>query len=180
MTMCLVCAGELPCKFGHSQETLAQRQAKLIMDVSPASVSGVAPVSPSPGIPSPAAGERRGSTWECKVCAATPDAEGWVEHGKGCYQLSSDGGGGETVEFPTVERLGLSGCAHDNCHFAGAIPCPEFIRGKAAEKLERRGRPDAREVVIDLVTAKLARWHRVSGHRELAADIVDAIWTFES
>jgi hypothetical protein len=35
--------------------------------------------------------------WMCKVCYATPDAEGWVRHGKGCYQLSEDGGGEEYV-----------------------------------------------------------------------------------
>lgn len=35
--------------------------------------------------------------WECKVCGATPDEEGRVQHGKGCYMLNEDGGGEEHV-----------------------------------------------------------------------------------
>lgn len=41
--------------------------------------------------------------WECKVCGARPRPVdnfefGEVEHGKGCYMLSEDGGGSEFVE----------------------------------------------------------------------------------
>jgi uncharacterized protein (TIGR02996 family) len=35
---------------------------------------------------------------ECKVCAATPDEEGWIRHGKGCYVVDSDGGGEEPAD----------------------------------------------------------------------------------
>ena len=35
--------------------------------------------------------------WSCKVCEAKPDADGIVEHGRGCYQVSADGGGEEYV-----------------------------------------------------------------------------------
>jgi hypothetical protein len=39
--------------------------------------------------------------WECKVCQATPDEEGEVHHGKGCYVLYGDGGGSE---YPDLTR----------------------------------------------------------------------------
>jgi uncharacterized protein (TIGR02996 family) len=35
---------------------------------------------------------------ECKVCGATPDSEGEIRHGKGCYRLSEDGGGEEYAD----------------------------------------------------------------------------------
>jgi len=35
---------------------------------------------------------------ECKVCAATPDEEGWIRHVKGCYVVDSDGGGEEPAD----------------------------------------------------------------------------------
>jgi len=35
---------------------------------------------------------------ECKVCAATPDEEGWIRHGRGCYVVDSDGGGEEPAD----------------------------------------------------------------------------------
>jgi uncharacterized protein (TIGR02996 family) len=35
---------------------------------------------------------------ECKVCSATPNYEGDINHGKGCYVLDSDGGGSEGAE----------------------------------------------------------------------------------
>ncbi len=39
----------------------------------------------------------------CKVCGNVPDEDGWLEHGRGCYTQSSDGGGGEYVA-EAVER----------------------------------------------------------------------------
>ncbi len=36
--------------------------------------------------------------WECKVCGARPDQEGEIRHGKGCYELSEEGGGSEWVD----------------------------------------------------------------------------------
>lgn len=35
---------------------------------------------------------------ECKVCGNTPDAEGVLRHGRGCYVISEDGGGEEYFE----------------------------------------------------------------------------------
>jgi len=37
---------------------------------------------------------------ECKVCGATPDAEGYRNHGKGCYVVDEDGVGEDYVEPP--------------------------------------------------------------------------------
>lgn len=36
--------------------------------------------------------------WECKVCSAHPDSMGLVQHGRGCYQVDSDGGGSSFEE----------------------------------------------------------------------------------
>lgn len=33
----------------------------------------------------------------CKICGNTPDEDGMLEHGRGCYKLNSDGGGTEYV-----------------------------------------------------------------------------------
>lgn len=48
---------------------------------------------------------------ECKVCGATPNEEGYINHGRGCYVLDSDGGGSEGaaeteryIELSTRER----------------------------------------------------------------------------
>lgn len=36
----------------------------------------------------------------CKVCGARPDAEGAIDHGKGCYTVSAGGGGTSFVDPP--------------------------------------------------------------------------------
>lgn len=36
----------------------------------------------------------------CKCCGNVPDEKGELEHGRGCYALSEDGGGCESIEFP--------------------------------------------------------------------------------
>lgn len=44
---------------------------------------------------------------ECKVCHATPDEDGWINHGKGCYTQSEDGGGSEGAdENPELIDIG--------------------------------------------------------------------------
>lgn len=43
--------------------------------------------------PKPTAAE-----YECKVCGNTPDEHGHLEHGRGCYTQSEDGGGSEYIE----------------------------------------------------------------------------------
>lgn len=44
-----------------------------------------------------------GCTWRtwnaCKVCGAEPDADGVRDHGRGCYVVSGDGGGSDSVEL---------------------------------------------------------------------------------
>lgn len=36
----------------------------------------------------------------CKVCGNIPDEAGELNHGRGCYTQSPDGGGSEFIEFP--------------------------------------------------------------------------------
>ncbi len=43
--------------------------------------------------------EQRGD-YACKVCGNVPDEDGKIEHGKGCYTQSEDGGGTSWVELP--------------------------------------------------------------------------------
>ncbi len=51
-----------------------------------------------------------GTGWDrskCKVCGNTADDEGYVEHGRGCYVLDSDGGGTEVADdCETCKRSG--------------------------------------------------------------------------
>ncbi len=37
--------------------------------------------------------------YACKVCGNVPDEDGCIEHGKGCYTQSEDGGGYSFVDF---------------------------------------------------------------------------------
>ena len=41
--------------------------------------------------------ERR--EYACDVCGNVPDEAGFIEHGKGCYTQSEDGGGFSEVDF---------------------------------------------------------------------------------
>jgi hypothetical protein len=41
--------------------------------------------------------------YACKVCGNVPDETGCLEHGRGCYTQSEDGGGTSYVEFDPVE-----------------------------------------------------------------------------
>ncbi len=41
--------------------------------------------------------------WACKVCGNVPDEDGRLEHGRGCYVVSEDGGGETYVEFDEEE-----------------------------------------------------------------------------
>ena len=44
--------------------------------------------------------------YRCDVCQNTPDEHGMIEHGRGCYTQSSDGGGESFVHpWPPVEWL---------------------------------------------------------------------------
>jgi len=37
--------------------------------------------------------------YQCDICGNVPDEYGVIEHGKGCYTQSSDGGGVSSVDF---------------------------------------------------------------------------------
>ena len=37
--------------------------------------------------------------YACDVCGNVPDEDGCIEHGKGCYTQSEDGGGFSCVDF---------------------------------------------------------------------------------
>lgn len=43
--------------------------------------------------------------YACKVCQNYPDEDGELEHGKGCFVLSEDGGGSEWIEFESVDPV---------------------------------------------------------------------------
>jgi hypothetical protein len=47
--------------------------------------------------------EERRQRYACKVCGNWPDEDGDLEHGKGCYTQSEDGGGSEFVEMEEDE-----------------------------------------------------------------------------
>lgn len=38
--------------------------------------------------------------YACDVCGKVPDEDGMIEHGRGCYTVSSDGGGQSFVDMP--------------------------------------------------------------------------------
>jgi hypothetical protein len=59
--------------------------------------------------PAPVQEPERG--YSCKVCGNKPDANGWLEHGSGCYTQSENGGGTEFISdavdlqpAPTVQE----------------------------------------------------------------------------
>jgi hypothetical protein len=42
--------------------------------------------------------------YACDVCGNVPDENGVIEHGKGCYTQSEDGGGTSVVDFDKENR----------------------------------------------------------------------------
>lgn len=44
--------------------------------------------------------------YRCDVCGNVPDSDGKIEHGKGCYTQSEDGGGDSWVDFKEPDALG--------------------------------------------------------------------------
>jgi hypothetical protein len=52
----------------------------------------------APAQPAPVQPEREPvRDFACKVCGSKPDADGWLEHGSGCYTRSENGGGSEFI-----------------------------------------------------------------------------------
>lgn len=61
--------------------------------------------------------------YACKVCGSTPDLDGIIEHGRGCYVVSEDGGGISYVELPpnlTDQRAGKSADEKQNGSESGS------------------------------------------------------------
>lgn len=56
--------------------------------------------------PSTAYSYEAAEAYACKVCGNRPDADGILEHGRGCYTLDPDGGGSEWVETPWSRARG--------------------------------------------------------------------------
>jgi hypothetical protein len=64
----------------------------------------------TPTSPVPALSYEQRKDYACEVCSNVPDEEGRLEHGRGCYTQSSDGGGSSRVEFePAVLTVPDSG-----------------------------------------------------------------------
>ena len=43
--------------------------------------------------------------WECKCCGNIPNEDGEIEHGRGCYTQSEDGGGSSCIDpWPPTEE----------------------------------------------------------------------------
>lgn len=61
----------------------------------------------------------------CKVCEAQPDQEGRIEHGKGCYQVSDEGGGVSYVDLHHSQGVeiaeAIAAAAHERA--AGGCSC---------------------------------------------------------
>lgn len=74
----------------------------------------------------------------CKVCGNTPDENGYLEHGRGCYVIDEDGGGCEMV-------MPCANCNGDLFVSDGRTERAEFIRLQVA--LARESDDTAREAM---------------------------------
>lgn len=73
---------------------------------------------------------------ECKVCQATPDEDGSINHGKGCYTQSEDGGGSEAADTnPERDELERRADALSATHGDSWIPAG--LVGRAMWRWER-------------------------------------------
>ena len=43
--------------------------------------------------------------YACDVCGNVPDEDGMIEHGRGCYTQSEDGGGVSFIEFDAEQII---------------------------------------------------------------------------
>lgn len=46
----------------------------------------------------------RDEEFACEICGNIPDEDGVLEHGRGCYKVSEDGGGTEYIPMSAIER----------------------------------------------------------------------------
>ncbi len=54
--------------------------------------------------PAPTLTYEQREAYACKVCGNVPDECGTLDHGRGCYVVSEDGGGSSYVEFDPPSR----------------------------------------------------------------------------
>lgn len=71
--------------------------------LSSAIVGGALPIACGVAMAIKRAAESR--HFECKVCGNVADDEGMLEHGRGCYMLSEDGGGDEYIHESVAPRV---------------------------------------------------------------------------
>lgn len=82
------------------------------------------------------------SLGECKVCGNTPNDEGELEHGKGCYTQSEDGGGSEFADlivepWLTPQVVMLANDAYENRMGGGELDPVTLLA--LADALEEAG-----------------------------------------
>ena len=88
----------------------------------------------SPESPGKSLGGQTAEDYACKVCGAVPDATGVIEHGRGCYTQSEDGGGISYVEEADNSEDGLpddppsTGSEGQEAPSSGKV-CPMCNRG---------------------------------------------------
>lgn len=85
---------------------------------------------------------RKWSLGECKVCGNTPNDEGELEHGKGCYTQSEDGGGSEFADeivepWLTPQVVMLANDAYENRMGGGELDPVTLLA--LADALEEAG-----------------------------------------
>lgn len=139
--------------------------------------------------------EWRRDNYACKVCGNVPDEEGCIEHGRGCYTQSADGGGTSYVEFENAPTIPTSGeamgekqkspktdwdklrllakwldCEQNNRWSAGDIEVQNDLR-RIADQLEKQSTtaiPKADDSELDRINEQLEP-------REMTAEESDAI-----
>lgn len=80
----------------------------------------------------------------CKVCQNTPDADGILSHGKGCYMVSEDGGGDEYI--PDADLWDWCVCGHHRLSHEGHTCVPGYpvethcSRGCGCKAFEQKGK----------------------------------------
>ncbi len=115
-------------------------------------------INPSPPVIEPSEDKvvlsyKEREEYACDVCSNVPDEEGTIEHGRGCYTQSEDGGGVSYVDFEPSED---KGCKNPDCvdgkapveHYTGLVfrePCPYCNGAKAQKEYKKSPSPLAME-----------------------------------
>lgn len=89
------------------------------------------------------------SKYCCDVCGNVPDEDGVIEHGKGCYTQSEDGGGTSCVEFdPPGEAIMAEPGRYDKMA-AKLIGLYPSITGQWADDMTREVAVAMRQAAAD-------------------------------